>query len=240
VLVVGVEMGDNGTSRTVSGITYNGDALTHISGFPQGTNGASQVSVDMWYIVAPATGTHDVVVTLSGAAGDCDGCSVSVTGATKIGAATTATASDNAPTVTIAAASDDLVFAVGAQVFSSTTPTWTIGNGTSRQNVAGAAGDKKAASTAPWVSGTTVILNWSSNKSSLWRMGGVAIKGPTVAAIVPGAVAGVAVAGNLAVFAPAAIVPGAVAGVAVAGNLAVSAPSVGGSEFRRARRGRTY
>lgn len=62
LLIVAVELNDAG-GTTVSSITYNGTPMTfvasrqHASGKPR---------VEVYQLVAPPTGTHDVVVTLSG------------------------------------------------------------------------------------------------------------------------------------------------------------------------------
>lgn len=65
LLVVAVGM--YGTSRTVTGITYNGVALTQLSRVTQ-TLEASNQSLDIWYLVAPATGANTLTVSLSGSA----------------------------------------------------------------------------------------------------------------------------------------------------------------------------
>lgn len=62
VLYVGVFDGSGGSSL-ISGITFNGVALTKIGG--------AQVSGDLWatlwYLINPASGSHDIVVTASSA-----------------------------------------------------------------------------------------------------------------------------------------------------------------------------
>lgn len=57
-------IGIEGTSVSVSNMTYAGSGMTFLRRDTNGTNCA----VEMWYIVAPATGTNAVAVTLSGAA----------------------------------------------------------------------------------------------------------------------------------------------------------------------------
>lgn len=53
-------------TRSVSGITYNGTALTNID---VQTNVGATRRVEMWGLIAPATGTNSIVVTLSGVPG---------------------------------------------------------------------------------------------------------------------------------------------------------------------------
>lgn len=47
---------------SVSGITYNGVALTYINGMQGGSSGRAE----LWYLVNPALGTNNIVVTLAG------------------------------------------------------------------------------------------------------------------------------------------------------------------------------
>ncbi|HZR66755.1 MAG TPA: C25 family cysteine peptidase [Terriglobales bacterium] len=61
VLVVGVSMNiSQRTATTVSGITYNGVALTR-AGVQNDSSNA--VRTEIWYLINPGTGTHNVVVT---------------------------------------------------------------------------------------------------------------------------------------------------------------------------------
>lgn len=62
VLVVGVSMNISGRNTTiVSGVTYNGVGLTSAGTAISNNNRRTE----MWYLPAPATGTHSVVVTLN-------------------------------------------------------------------------------------------------------------------------------------------------------------------------------
>lgn len=65
VILVGVELVDS-NSRTITGITYNGVAMTEISAISPYTPAGGRYH-GMWYLFAPATGANSVVVTLSGA-----------------------------------------------------------------------------------------------------------------------------------------------------------------------------
>ncbi|MGB5260438.1 MAG: DUF4347 domain-containing protein, partial [Gammaproteobacteria bacterium] len=61
LMIVGVSM-DAQTGASVTGVTYNGSALS-LLGTVQDTG--SNVRVELWQMVAPADGTHDVVVSFS-------------------------------------------------------------------------------------------------------------------------------------------------------------------------------
>lgn len=63
ILIVGVSI-RNSSSQTVSGITYAGSGLTLVG---QTTN-SNNARVEIWRLIAPATGANNVVVTLSAAA----------------------------------------------------------------------------------------------------------------------------------------------------------------------------
>ncbi len=63
LLVVGVDMNITGnTGATVTGVTYNGVALTR-AGFHNDVGLTRRV--EMWYLIGPAAGAHNVIVTLS-------------------------------------------------------------------------------------------------------------------------------------------------------------------------------
>lgn len=60
-LLVVMGQDTSGGTSTVTGVTYNGVAMTKIAG----AQVPSDRQITMWYLVAPATGTNDVVVTSS-------------------------------------------------------------------------------------------------------------------------------------------------------------------------------
>jgi uncharacterized repeat protein (TIGR01451 family) len=63
VLVVGVSINiTNATAAAVTGITYNGTALTFVGAHNDAGNTRR---VEMWYLLAPANGTHAVAVTVN-------------------------------------------------------------------------------------------------------------------------------------------------------------------------------
>lgn len=65
ILIVSTAHANNTTPRTVTGITYNGVALTAAR---QDTNtpGAVQWLNGIWFLVDPPAGTHNIVISLSG------------------------------------------------------------------------------------------------------------------------------------------------------------------------------
>lgn len=78
ILLVGVSI-DSNPFPTVSGITYNGVALTKIRSDSDNTN---FISTDLWYLIGPSAGAHTIAVTLSANIGNSAvGTAVSLTGA---------------------------------------------------------------------------------------------------------------------------------------------------------------
>jgi hypothetical protein len=111
-MLVGVSFG-LGSGETVSEVRYNGDLLN----FEGARNGPGNDSrIEIWSRVAPDTGTHNVVVTLS--AGTHDGATAGVMTFTEVNQATPlGTFASNAgvstsASVTVSSAVDELVFGV--------------------------------------------------------------------------------------------------------------------------------
>jgi uncharacterized repeat protein (TIGR01451 family) len=65
VMIVGVSIYNS--NKTVSGVTYAGQALTRL-GFLDGGSGANDRRMEMWRLVNPPTGTANVVMTMSSSA----------------------------------------------------------------------------------------------------------------------------------------------------------------------------
>ena len=103
----------NGSGQTVTGVTYNGVALTSTTAQSDGLGRAIQ----LWYLAAPASGANNLVVTMS-ATTDVNTGIVTYTGVDQsvpISGHTCATA-DTAPvTLTVTSAAGDLVFSAITQ-----------------------------------------------------------------------------------------------------------------------------
>ena len=99
-LTVGVRI--NSTSETVSGVTYSAVGMTKLAGSPV-TNAGGGARNYIWYLIAPATGSNNVVVTTSGAVQIIAG-AVSFSGADQtdmIGAENSATGTSATPSVAL-------------------------------------------------------------------------------------------------------------------------------------------
>jgi hypothetical protein len=176
LMLVGVSI-DNDDSETVSSVTYNGVGLSPVGA----QNSVDDVRVEIWSLVAPSTGTHDVVINFStGLRRSAHAGVMTFTGVhqtTPLGAfASNFAQSDPGPaTVNVSSGSNELVFdTVGGENCSSLT----VGGGqTQRWNLTQNHGGTLiygAGSTEPGVA--TVTMSWTLGSADHWAIGGVSIK----------------------------------------------------------------
>jgi len=160
-------------NNTVSGITYNSVAMTAV---PSGAANNGQFFVTLYYLIAPASGSNTVSVSVSGGVYDIGIAAISFTGehqTTPIGTAVTATGSSTTPSATASSATDEIVLDALTIVNSGTL---SVGAGqTSRWNAAtGNAFIKMAGSTEAGASSTT--MSWSNSASQDWAIVTVPVK----------------------------------------------------------------
>jgi len=176
VLVVGVSNRDG--TRTVSTVTYGGVALTRI-GLQNGAGTANRV--ELWRLIAPATGTANIIVTLSGSTETVAG-AVSYTGVdqtTPFGTFASASGTSTAPSVAVTSASGEVVMDVvaangdsdGATVGTGQTQRWNDFTGTGGGDIHG------AGSTEPGAA--SVTMAWTLVASKAWAIGAVPVKPAT-------------------------------------------------------------
>jgi uncharacterized repeat protein (TIGR01451 family) len=184
VLVVGVSMNiSGGVSSTVGSVTYNGVALTKAGA--QNDSG-NQRRTEMWYLIAPATGTHNVIVT------------VKVPFAATIGTvagATTFTGADqtspirtyasnygntNAPYVDVASDTNDMVLdtmaTLGSRTVTSASGTqvqqWALSTGTNTTDVYGYGSSHGGAASVSMAENLSASSQWSSSAVSVQPLQG--------------------------------------------------------------------
>ncbi|MGH9365954.1 MAG: hypothetical protein ACRD1B_11940, partial [Thermoanaerobaculia bacterium] len=63
ILIVGVAIRQNSGGEFVDSITYNGVNLTFVDGISFST--LTSIRAEMWQLVAPATGPHNIIVTIN-------------------------------------------------------------------------------------------------------------------------------------------------------------------------------
>jgi len=106
ILLVGIF--HNASAEHVQSVTYNGVSLTRLAS--ASVSGAFEH--ELWYLVAPATGANDIVVTHNVNPGDLIGCAVSYTGVHQsmpFGAVVTGSGVSSAPGVSVNSASGEVV-----------------------------------------------------------------------------------------------------------------------------------
>jgi hypothetical protein len=179
ILIVGVSI-NNTAGQTVlnpGGVTYAGVALTQI-----GVGSRTNAHVEMWYLIAPSTGTNNVVVTLSGGAtarfvvGAVSFTNVDQT--SPLGTFQSANNSTATASVTVTSAPGELVVGAlakristeGATVGAGQTEYWNrvTSNATATNNEWGAGSTKPGA--------TSVIISWTFSTSRPWAVGAVPLK----------------------------------------------------------------
>jgi len=189
MLIVGISI-RNSSSQTVSTVTYAGASLTLVGQTTNGTN----ARVEIWRRIAPATGTNNIVVTLSAAARFVGGAAsfsgVSQTPALALGSYFSATGNTTTPTVAVTSVAEGQVvidtiananLATGTAlpcVGTSQTQRWAnrTSNSTAGNNTPG------AGSTEPGpIGGGTVTMSWrlegcSGANNRQWAIGAVALK----------------------------------------------------------------
>ena len=181
LITVPVQIKNNG-SQTVTGVTYNGVALTLKAAVNNGTN----IRSELWYLVAPATGANNIVITAS-ASTRFTGGGISFNGAdqtTPLGTAATATGNDTAPSVAVSAASGDIVIDSMAYMGINGTglPTASVGSGqTERFNQSATGGigteDKYVGGAGSTEAGAaSVTMDWTLSDTTQWATIGVAVK----------------------------------------------------------------
>ena len=164
LLTVGVAVGRQGDTGLSLSVTYNGVAMTS-AGLVHSNNDSTGY-VQLFYLKAPATGTHAVVVTLSGGTATLEAGSLSFSGVdqtTPVRNITTAAGSGTTPAVTLASGPGNMVvdaMATGCPgtITSNTTLRWL--NQLDCSSAGGVGAQSTAAGAASVTMGYTVPSDW--------------------------------------------------------------------------------
>lgn len=164
--------------QTVTGITYNGVALTKVDAQNQGTN---TIRAELWYLVAPATGANNVIVTWSAAVASASYCATSYTGVnqtTPLGTSAKTSGTGTAVSLAVSSATGEVVVDSLAWRRDGS-PTMTVGGSqTQRHNVlvsAGSSFNGGASSDQPGATTTTMAWTMSGTNHS-WAIVAVPVK----------------------------------------------------------------
>lgn len=173
-LVVGV--GNYGT--TIVSVTYNSVSMTSEGGIIESSSG----EVEQFSLIAPATGSNNIVVSFVDSVDAVAG-GVSVTGANQTdlcGTQATAIGNDTAPTVNVTSAVDELV----VDVTENWTGVLTVGSGQTERWNTGITNINCGGSTEPGA--TTVTMSWSKTDSTDWAIAGISIKAAPTGSLLSG------------------------------------------------------
>lgn len=171
LLVVGPSGYD--TSDTVTGVTYNSVAMTVV---PSSSTSTGNHTVSQYGLIAPATGTNTVLVSVTGQMTDIGAGAVSFTDAhqtTPFGTAATATGSSTTPSVNVSSAADQIVMDTLNIIHNGTLTV--DGSQTQRWQGIGGFGFIKYAGSTEAGAGTTT-MSWSNSTSQVWAIAAVPVK----------------------------------------------------------------
>jgi hypothetical protein len=175
LMLVGISINDDNL-EIVASVTYNGVALSKVGSIDNSRSSGDDARVEIWRLIAPATGTHDVVITFSAPLSEQAVAGVmTFTGADQTSPLGPFVSAENDPSpaaVTVSSATGDLVFGVVASEYGAITTDpgqterWDIRAGSSSTY---GAGSTKAG--AP-----SVTLKWTIGCDAHWAAAGVSIR----------------------------------------------------------------
>lgn len=177
LLLVGVSIAKT-TGQYVTSVTYGGTALSVIGTAEYGTT--TGVRAELWQLLAPTTGTGNVVINLNAAALFVAGAELltGVDQAYPLGTYQGNNGNSSSPFVTVASNAGELVVDVVGHLNSSSTLTvdgsqaewWrdVTGSGTASQNTRGASSTKDGAG--------SVTMNWDLNRNRNWAIVAVSVR----------------------------------------------------------------
>ena len=125
----------NSPAPVVSGVTYNGVAMTKVAAVNKQTND----EMSLWYLINPATGSNNVVMTTSSAASNMGSCCASYTGASQSGGIDSSNSGTANPNTTLTVSTTtiaDNCWVVGTASTGSATLTLSTGFGATRATLA--------------------------------------------------------------------------------------------------------
>lgn len=179
VLYVGVDFWTNGAVVTVSGVTFNGVALTRVV---QSARSPNDDRAEVWRLVNPAAGAHNVVVTFAGGStdGECGSLSFQFVDQTTperaTNSAVSATTNSTTATLSLAGAqAGDCAIDSCAWDLATTTATMVAHSPrTQRYNDSGFSGEGGAGSSMLGPANPQT-LDWTFAAGRAWALGAVCI-----------------------------------------------------------------
>src|SRR6266568_3736020 len=180
LLVVGVSINATAnTSSTITGITYGVQTLTKT--LASGGTAANPMRVEMWYLVAPATGTANVVVTGNKSGGNKLGVvagAITFTGTYQVAPIRSSASNvgiSNTAQVTVASSGGDVV--LDTLAVTSGTSVTTGASQTSRWNTSSGGTGQDAVGTGSTSAGAaSVTMSEGLSASTAWTLGAISIR----------------------------------------------------------------
>jgi len=168
---------ESGAAQWVSGITFGGVALTMGSR----SRAAAGASAEIWYLIAPAVSTADVVVTLEAAEDAIIGEAQNFTGVNQVTAIGDTSeydnAGDDAPTVDVTSASGQMVLDALGTYDSPTVAATTAGGGQTQDSnltETGSTGQIRL-STSHEAGAGTVTMSWATSGAPIVALAAIAL-----------------------------------------------------------------
>ena len=175
LMLVGVSINDD-EYETVSSITYGGSALTRVGAIDNSRSGGDDARVEIWQLLAPETGMHDVVIRFSAPLEEQAVVGVmTFTGVDQGSPLGTFASSENDPSpakVTVSSAPYDLVFGVVASEYGAITTGW---GQAERWNLRPDSDETYGAGSTR-AGASSVVLQWTLTSSPHWAAGGVSVR----------------------------------------------------------------
>ncbi len=171
LLLVGVTLWPSTMGDTVTSVTWNGTSLTKITHAQAG----SAIRTELWKLLAPATGTYNIVVTFSRAL-NCTVGAISFTGVNQSDpyrAASTGTGTSTSASITVASATGEMVLSVAGAGTANYNFNSFSGD-TERWNLSSATYPKGAGGTTAGAGSVTATHGIANNNS--WAIIGLPIK----------------------------------------------------------------
>lgn len=175
ILIVGVSINQSNQKESVSSITFNGRGLTSIGAAVRNND----LQTELWYLLAPETGTYNILVTLTRAARFVAG-AISLNGVdqnTPLGTFAGTSGNGNTPSVTVSSEEGGLVVDMMGFATSSYTATAGAGqtqqwaevttNGTASNNVRGYSSTEAGAA--------SVTMSWTISTGTKWAISAVPV-----------------------------------------------------------------
>jgi hypothetical protein len=182
ILIVGVSKKATGPAPT--GIIYGGMSFTRIVAATTGTGGSDDVRVELWYLLSPPTGTHDITIDFTSTESQVIAGATSWTGVdqvTPLGDSNSAVATGGTlPSISVKSADNEMVVDVLSTMnqFDVSIQTASVGEGQAERwnHKSGGSTQARFGAGSSKLGAATVTTYWTLSRSSRWATAAVALK----------------------------------------------------------------